>query len=136
MRYYGHKEKIVLIRKGLFRREESLYFREGGAAACVTDNKKDASYRILATNIDAVAECNNATWIKMDIEGAELDALQGACETIKRNHPKLTICIYHSEADMLRIIEYIYDLVPEYKIYIRHHSRSEVETVLYAVCND
>ena len=62
-----------------------------------------------------------------------MDALMGAQEVIRRNHPKLTICIYHSNEDMIRIAEYIHELVPEYNLYIRHHSKFEGETVLYAV---
>ena len=69
----------------------------------------------------------------MDIEGAEMSALQGASEVIRKNRPKLTICIYHSDEDLFRIAEYVHELVPEYKLYIRHHSKSDVETVLYAV---
>ena len=83
--------------------------------------------------MDAVPECQNATWIKMDIEGAELNALRGAKGIIRRNHPKLTICIYHSDEDMIRIAEYIHELVPEYKLYVRNHTGRQTEIVLYAV---
>lgn len=69
----------------------------------------------------------------MDIEGSEMDALIGAEQTIRRNHPKLTICIYHSDEDMIRIIEWIHHIDPKYRLYVRHHSRSAVETVVYAV---
>lgn len=69
----------------------------------------------------------------MDIEGAEMDALFVAQETIWRNHPKLAICIYHSDEDMIQIIEYVHSLVPEYKLFVRHHTRGRCETVLYAV---
>ena len=62
-----------------------------------------------------------------------MDALKGAENTILRNHPKLAICIYHKDADMIQVIEYIHQLVPEYKIYVRHHSRCQNETVCYAV---
>lgn len=134
-RYYGHKEKVVLIKKGLSEKKGVFYFKEAGAAACLVEDEKDASYRVAVTNIDGTEECKDATWIKMDIEGAEMDALRGACRTIKRNHPKLTVCIYHSDEDMIRIMEYIHRLVPQYKFYVRHHSRSAVETVLYAVYN-
>jgi hypothetical protein len=84
-------------------------------------------------DIDSIEECKNATFIKMDIEGAEWDALHGARETIVRNKPQLAICLYHSDEDMIRLVEYVHSLVPEYKLYIRHHSRSDVETVLYAI---
>jgi FkbM family methyltransferase len=131
--YYGKKKNVTLIKKGLSIKEDTLYFKAAGAAACIVDNEKDASYKVPVVNIDSIKACREATWIKMDIEGAEMDALRGAADTIKRNHPKLTICIYHSDEDMIRIIEYIHELVPEYKLYVRHHSRSSVETVLYAI---
>ena len=83
--------------------------------------------------IDDVLECHDATWIKMDIEGSELKALEGARETILANHPKLTICIYRSDDDMLTIIEYVHRLLPDYRLYVRHHTRKIYETVLYAI---
>jgi FkbM family methyltransferase len=131
--YYGKKDNVELIKKGLSFKEDTLYFKTAGAAACIVDNDIEASYKVPVVNIDSVKACREATWIKMDIEGAEMDALRGAEETIKRNRPKLTICIYHSDEDMIRIIEYIHDIVPEYKLYVRHHSNSSVETVVYAL---
>ncbi len=83
--------------------------------------------------MDDVPECQDATFIKMDLEGSEMMALKGAEKIIKRNKPKLAICIYHSDQDMLEIIKYIHQLVPEYRLYIRHHSTSYIDTVLYAV---
>ncbi len=69
----------------------------------------------------------------MDIEGAESDALEWARGVIQRRHPKLTICIYHSNEDILRIIEQVHEMAPEYKLYVRHHSIGVNEKVLYAL---
>ena len=68
----------------------------------------------------------------MDIEGAEQNALEGAKDIILRNKPKLAICLYHKPEDLWEIPLYIHSLVPEYKIYIRHHSHTNEETVMYA----
>ena len=83
-----------------------------------------------AVRIDDIT--NNATFIKMDIEGAELNALKGAKKTIIANTPKLAISIYHQLNDLWEIPIYIKQLVPEYKLYVRHHSKTIAETVLYA----
>jgi hypothetical protein len=69
----------------------------------------------------------------MDIEGAEIDALYGAKNTIINNKPKLAICIYHSNEHFYEIPLLIHNWVPEYRIYVRHHSYTAADTVMYAV---
>ncbi len=69
----------------------------------------------------------------MDIEGSELECLKGAENIILKNKPKLAICIYHSDNDMIDIIEYIHKLIPEYKIYLRQHGINEADTVIYCI---
>jgi FkbM family methyltransferase len=73
------------------------------------------------------------TFVKMDIEGAEMDALMGMKETIQLFKPKLAICIYHSAKELITIPLLIKSLHPGYKLYIRHHSPIFHETVCYAV---
>jgi len=63
----------------------------------------------------------NVTFIKMDIEGAELDALRGAERQIRRNKPKLAISLYHKLPDLLEIPQLVKTYVPEYKLYLRHN---------------
>ena len=76
------------------------------------------------------------TFLKMDIEGAELQALEGAKKTILANKPKLAICVYHHFKDLWEIPLFIKNLVPEYRIYLRHHTKLEYETVCYALPPD
>lgn len=71
--------------------------------------------------------------IKMDIEGAEYKALQGARDIIINNEPKLAICLYHRLNDFWEIPTYIKMLVPQYKLYVRHHQNGTMGgTVMYA----
>lgn len=77
--------------------------------------------------------CMDATFIKLDIEGVELSALQGAEKNIIKNKPKIACCIYHKNEDIYTIIEYLSKIKPEYKFYIRHHTTGFYETVLYAI---
>ena len=60
------------------------------------------------------------TFIKMDIEGAELKALSGAEKTIKKYSPKLYVCAYHRNEDLFALPLKIWELNPEYKIFFRH----------------
>lgn len=86
-----------------------------------------------AEKIDNLISCSDQVrYIKMDIEGAELEALQGAEQTIKREKPGLAISIYHNPEDYYRLAELILKMVPEYKLAVRHHKYKHVDTVLYA----
>lgn len=87
--------------------------------------------RIVA--LDDVVGDTTVGMIKMDIEGAEYDALRGAKNTILRDRPFLAICVYHRQGDMLAIMDYLHELAPDYRFYLRHYSVMDgTETVLYA----
>jgi hypothetical protein len=85
--------------------------------------------------IDDVVSDDAVTLIKMDVEGAELEALRGAEKTILKNKPRLAVCVYHKPQDILTIPLYMQSLAPEYRFYLRHHDFDHrfCETVLYAV---
>lgn len=74
------------------------------------------------------------TYIKMDIEGEELKALEGATETIKKYKPRLAICLYHKFEDIEEICGWIMKLNMDYRYYIRAQRNSVVtEYILYAI---
>ena len=73
------------------------------------------------------------TFIKMDIEGAELDALAGAPQTMARHRPVMAICAYH-KCDHLWIIPQLLQAgSPDYRIFLRRYAEDCWETVYYAV---
>lgn len=82
---------------------------------------------------EIVDEDDRITFIKMDVEGAELESLIGSKKTIQRDHPKLAICVYHKPEDIITLPLYIKSLVPEYKFYLRSYSNADNEMVLYAI---
>ena len=71
-------------------------------------------------------------FIKMDIEGAEQQALRGSEESIRRFQPKLAITVYHSLEDFWEIPKWIAQLGLGYQFYLRHFTIHEEETVLFA----
>lgn len=73
------------------------------------------------------------SFIKMDLEGWELNALSGAKNHIRQNKPKLAIAVYHSASDFLRIPDFILGLNQNYRIYMRHYTQGWSETVMYFV---
>ena len=124
-------KNIYCFPYGTWIKKEILRFNSGNlAGSSISD---EGSNTIEVVNLDSIEECQNATFIKMDIEGSELETLKGAEKIILKNKPKLAICIYHSDNDMIDIIEYIHKLVPEYKIYLRQHGINEADTVIYCI---
>lgn len=123
---------IRLYQMGLWSEKAELRFepREDGGSQLNDDGSEIVNVCSLE---DVVGTAEKVTFIKMDIEGAELEALKGCQNIIKRDRPKLAICIYHKPEDMYEIPLFIKNLVPEYRLYIRHYSNRQFETVLYAV---
>lgn len=72
-------------------------------------------------------------FIKMDIEGAELEALQGGVKTLQKYRPKLAISLYHQLNDFFEIINFLSENCPFYRFYINHYTIHTEETVLYAI---
>jgi len=83
--------------------------------------------------LDDVLENEQVSLIKMDIEGAELRALRGTGTIIRTRKPRLAICVYHDFRHLWEVPLLLRELVPEYKIYLRHHTELAYETVCYAV---
>lgn len=87
---------------------------------------------IQCVSIDSVLKGFHPTFIKMDIEGAELAALKGAEKTIKEHLPQLAICVYHKFEDLWEIPLLIHEFSKQYKFYLRTYEKMGQETVLYA----
>ena len=83
--------------------------------------------------LDSILHDEAVTFIKMDIEGAEPNALRGARGIIQNQMPTLAVCIYHDFRHLWEIPLYIKSIVSDYKIYLRHHTNLEYETVCYAI---
>jgi FkbM family methyltransferase len=134
---YKEAKNIFLINAGVYEKDGNLSFlmeKCGNVSYLSRSSKKETiSVKVLA--LDSIEEIKKTkiSFLKMDIEGAELEALKGAEKIIKRDKPRLAICLYHYNRHFIEIPEYIHSIVPEYKFWIRHHNKEYPhETVLYA----
>mgnify|MGYP003794325835 CR=1 FL=1 len=124
--------RIVLYKAGLYSENTRLGF---------TDQSLSPSNALCASSSDFVDVVaidqtihERVTFIKLDIEGAELKALKGARQTILKYRPKLAICVYHKNQDLIEIPAFIMSLGLDYRYYLRHHTPYNFnETVFYAV---
>lgn len=122
---------VELVNKATYSEEKTLTFSAAGMANSKID--RNGTIHIDATSIDAQLKGRRATFIKMDVEGSELDTLKGAKETIQKYKPKLAICVYHKPEDIVEIPLYLMKLDMGYKFYLRHYTSCLYETVLYAI---
>jgi hypothetical protein len=91
---------------------------------------------VQTVRLDDVLRKVSPTMIKMDIEGAELDALAGAERIIQEHQPDLAICAYHKLSHLWEIPLLIHAMVPQYRLYMRGHYQMGQETVLYATVEE
>lgn len=116
---------------GIWKDNATLYFEQSGTSSRIVKNKTECYIQV--TSINSYFKNNLVDYIKMDIEGAELNALKGGMEIIKRDRPILAISIYHSLEDFYEIPNYLMENLENYNYYVRHHSMIFSETVLYAI---
>jgi FkbM family methyltransferase len=104
-----------------------------GPSARVSGDEADCSHATISID-DFVAErkLDRLDFIKMDIEGAEFAALQGATESLRKFRPKLAISAYHSLDDLHRLLLYLHRLNLGYVFALDHYTIHSEETVLFA----
>ncbi len=123
------RENIKIFNVGIWDSECDITYSIGNSQSTIGSG----AGRGHVVPLDDLLKKEKVTYIKMDIEGAELRALRGARKVIQAQKPRLAVCTYHDFRHLWEIPLYIKELVPEYKIYLRHHTKLEYETVCYAI---
>jgi FkbM family methyltransferase len=127
--------RISIISKALWRKSGetlSLYSKGPGTRVSKERNNSDL-LKVKTISIDDFSKSlPRVNFIKMDIEGSELSALEGAKNTIRKFTPTLAISIYHSLSDFVNIPDYLKSLGVNYYYYIDHGSIHAEETILFA----
>ena len=122
-------EKIELYNAGVYNEDKSLTFDGGKEGSHIIEcGNKTAK----VVKLDSVLEGKRVTFIKMDVEGSELVALEGGKKIIKEQKPKLAISAYHYLSDLWEVPLYIKEINSEYKIFMRHHAPTVWDTDCYA----
>ncbi|MHB8985376.1 MAG: FkbM family methyltransferase [Eubacteriales bacterium] len=124
-------DKIIPINVGVGAKSGTLKFAynmEGQYAV-----KQDGGETLEVRTLDELFYGENITTIKMDVEGYEPEVLLGAEKIIRNKKPKLAVCVYHEPWHLWTLPWQIIQYRSDYKLYLRHHDVSAVETVLYAL---
>jgi methyltransferase, FkbM family len=125
-------DHVVPIQSGAYSFTGELRFEEDSATGSSRITEAGETV-IRVVSIDDMLKGEKATFIKMDIEGAEMEALLGAKKTIEKYKPRLAVSVYHKADDLWEIPYYVLSHYPTYKIYLRHYALTTNETVMYAV---
>jgi hypothetical protein len=106
---------------------------DGVAAAAVCES---GGVEVACRKLDTALAGEHPTIIKMDIEGAEGEALSGAADTINQEKPLLAVCVYHKPEDLWALPAQMHALAPESRLYMRSHCADGFDLVSYAVPSD
>ena len=129
LRELSEYKNIEFLNCGVSNKKETLYFNEEKSFSTIYGK---GTQSVEVNTIDNIVK-ERVDFIKLDIEGAEQDAILGAEATIKKYKPILAICIYHKAEDWYKIPEKILKIEPQYKIYLRHYMEGIFETVMYFI---
>ncbi|MFH1915272.1 MAG: FkbM family methyltransferase [Pseudomonadota bacterium] len=125
--------KVVPL--GLWSRKETLYFNLAGQGTHVSSGGGQGSVQCEVISVDEFVKASRlkrVDLIKLDVEGAEAEAIKGAMGTIGKFTPKLAISLYHTPRDLYHLPRLISEISSDYTYYVGHHHAALHETILYA----
>ncbi len=116
--YVENKENILPVQKAIYSCDSVALFNSAAGRQSSFSEKGD---EIETVTVDTLAENKKITYLKMDVEGAEFQALCGAIKLLKEQKPKLNIALYHRSEDIFLLPLKIASVNPEYRFFIRKH---------------
>jgi FkbM family methyltransferase len=140
-RTFLEKKGMRLFAEALWNRNEELFFNvdttsPGASSILRGDLPSERRLRVRGVTIDSFVEehrLGSVDLIKLDIEGAELEALIGARDTIRRFKPQLALSLYHKREHLYEIPEYCLNIHRDYRLKLGFYSPTFLDTVLYAI---
>lgn len=131
-----YSQKLTCLNKGLWNQPDTINFIQHPETPAGNHVAVYGNTIIEVVSIDRLMVdlgLHGVNLIKMDIEGSELKALEGAKKSIKEFKPRLQISIYHNMEDLWSIPLFIHKLQPQYRFFVGHHSHDAHESILYAI---
>lgn len=105
---------------GAWNEADTLFFK-GGKGGRNSMLSKTGTKQVSVDSVDHVVNGAPVTLLKLDVEGAETRALQGAAHTIRTHRPRIIAAAYHKNGDLFEIPETVLSICDEYDVYLRHH---------------
>ena len=132
-----YRERVVVLPAGLADHTGHLTFECGASYDSHMTTASAQSPTATTVQVhgldDFFVNLAPPSFIKLDIEGAESQALNGAKRLITDQQPILAISVYHNPCDLWELPLLIHELNPRYSLFLRHYTREIDDTVCYAV---
>ena len=125
------RKKIHIYQNSLGSKTRKIRFASSGTAAAAASATGDKIVNEIT--LDSQIFNPSPTFLKMDIEGGEGAALQGAKKMIRSGKPKVAVCVYHRPDDLWRLPLQLIEMNRNYKFFLRSYDYDGWETVLYAI---
>lgn len=124
-------DEVVLFPCGVGSETAMCHFQQGQAAGSAITESGEATIQVVA--LDDVLPRFAPTFIKLDIEGAEIAALHGASEMIRTHQPRIAACVYHLPAHLWEVPLLLRKLLPSHRLFLRYHGFNGFDAVAYAI---
>ncbi|MGB8168323.1 MAG: FkbM family methyltransferase [Chthoniobacteraceae bacterium] len=124
-------KKIFLHNQATGDSDRKVAFEHGGGEGSRVIDAIDGEGSMDLVRLDSALQ-NGATFLKLDVEGHELASLRGAEQIIQECKPRIAVCVYHRDDDLLTIPAYLKALNPDYQIGLRHCNQVRFDTICFA----
>ncbi|MDR1916614.1 MAG: FkbM family methyltransferase [Synergistaceae bacterium] len=130
----NYPDKIHCYNCGLYDKTGVIKYSVSESGSAIINGRSSETVKEgHSARMDDLLDGKRVTFIKMDIEGAEMNALKGAQNIIRSQKPKCAICVYHNPRHLWEVPFLLHEYCPSYKLYLRHHTELFYETVCYAI---
>lgn len=124
-------DQITVVNCAIGEKHEVVSTGQSSGLSNFSLNSTANDEQIETISLDAYFENRLVSFLKADIEGAEVQMLRGASKLLAAQKPKLAVCTYHHVSDLVDIMDLINDVGPYANMALRHHSYNFTESVLY-----
>jgi len=128
--------KVMVVEAAVGAKSGSVRFAATGSVASTVIGQSGPVIEVPCKMLDDILQDTKPSYIKMDLEGAEPEALAGAREVIRHHAPVMALSLYHRQSDLWDIPLLVKEISDRYQFFLRRHSDDCWEQILYAIPHD
>jgi FkbM family methyltransferase len=123
------KPECILVNCATWSSSKTLLFSDDASESAKVSTEGQS---VPAVAIDDYLAGKSFQFLKIDVEGADLETLKGAIVSLKTWRPSIAVSVYHRPGDLYEIPAFLTGILKDYRFYLRQHGESGFDTVLYA----